>query len=120
MEGRVKALETGPYGRCVFRCDNDVVDHQTVSMRFNNGVNATFTMSAFTMKTRRNIVLFGTEGEITGEMENLTITVKDFSSRNVDDIKLAEPIGGHAGAIRTWSTTLSAWFAAVTARPEAR
>ncbi|GHV55961.1 oxidoreductase [Spirochaetia bacterium] len=97
MEGRVKALETGPYGRCVFHCDNDVVDHQTVSMRFNNGVNATFTMSAFTMKTHRNIVLFGTEGEITGDMEDRTIRVKDFSSRNVEDIKLAEPIGGHAG-----------------------
>jgi predicted dehydrogenase len=66
-------------------------------MRFNNGVNATFTMSAFTMETHRNIVLFGTEGEITGDMEDRTITVKDFSSRNVEDIRLAESIGGHSG-----------------------
>ncbi|MDR0998597.1 MAG: Gfo/Idh/MocA family oxidoreductase, partial [Treponema sp.] len=69
MEGRLKALETGPYGRCVFHCDNDVVDHQTVALRFANGVTANFTMSGFTMETHRTITLFGTGGEITGDME---------------------------------------------------
>jgi predicted dehydrogenase len=97
MEGRLKALETGPYGRCVFHCDNDVVDHETVSLRFANGVAATFTMSGFTMETHRGISLFGTTGEITGDLEENTITVKDFSSRNIDTIRLAEPIGGHSG-----------------------
>jgi predicted dehydrogenase len=97
MAGRIKALETGPYGRCVFHCDNDVVDHQTVAMRFANGVTANFIMSGFTMETHRSITLFGTGGEITGDMENNTIRVKEFSSRNVEHIEPAKPLGGHAG-----------------------
>jgi predicted dehydrogenase len=97
VTGRLKALETGPYGRCVFHCDNDVADHQTVAMKFANGVSANFTMSGFTMETHRNITLFGTGGEITGDMEDLHIKIKEFSSRNVEVIKLASPIGGHSG-----------------------
>jgi predicted dehydrogenase len=97
LEGRLRALETGPYGRCVFRCDNDVVDHQTVAIQFTNGVSANFTMSGFTMETHRNITLFGTGGEIRGDMEAEHISVKEFSSRNREDIKLAAPIGGHSG-----------------------
>jgi predicted dehydrogenase len=97
IAGRLKALETGPYGRCVFHCDNDVVDHQTVAMKFTNGVSANFTMSGFTMEIHRNITLFGTGGEITGDMEEARITIKDFSSRNAEVITLASPIGGHSG-----------------------
>jgi predicted dehydrogenase len=97
IEGRLKALREGPYGRCVFKCDNNVVDHQTVSARFENGVAATFTMSGFTMHTHRTITLFGTSGEITGDMEEDRITVKDFSSGNIETIKIAKPVGGHGG-----------------------
>jgi len=97
LAGRMKALEEGPYGRCVYQCDNDVVDHQCVSMRFANGVMANFTMSAFTMAIHRCITLFGTAGEITGDMEDKKIIVKDFISRNIETINIAETIGGHSG-----------------------
>ena len=97
LEGRIKALEKGPYGRCVFRCDNNVVDHQTVSIRFANNVTANFTMSGFTMETHRGITLFGTKGELTGDMENNEIIVKDFSSRNIETIAVAKSTSGHAG-----------------------
>jgi predicted dehydrogenase len=97
MAGRVAALETGPYGRCVFHCDNDVVDHETVSMKFKNGVSATFTMSGFTMETHRSVALFGTAGEIKGDMEAASITLSEFSSRNVETIALAAPVSGHSG-----------------------
>jgi predicted dehydrogenase len=97
IEGRMKALKEGPYGRCVFHCDNDVVDHQTVLLHFANGVEASFTMSGFTMETHRTITVFGTEAEISGDMEENRITVKDFSSRNYEEITVAEPAGGHSG-----------------------
>jgi predicted dehydrogenase len=98
IEGRIKALKEGPYGRCVFHCDNDVVDHQTVSMQFTNGISANFTMTGFTTDTHnRTLSLFGTNGEITGNLQENIITVKDFSSRNTDIIKIADPIGGHFG-----------------------
>ncbi|MDR1901880.1 MAG: Gfo/Idh/MocA family oxidoreductase [Treponema sp.] len=97
IEGRIKALENGPYGRCVFQCDNDVVDHQTVSMRFANGVTATFTMSGFTLAIRRVITLFGTGGEIEGDLEANRIILKDFSTRNIEEIEIAKPLGGHSG-----------------------
>jgi len=97
LEARRKALEEGPYGRCVFRCDNDVVDHQQVSMRFDNGVQAAFTMTGFTMDIHRSIDLFGTAAEITGDMEAGVITVREFSSRDTEVITLGPPVGGHGG-----------------------
>jgi hypothetical protein len=54
-------------------------------------------MSGFTMATHRTITLFGTAGEITGDMEDSHIIVKDFPSRNIETISIAEPSGGHAG-----------------------
>ncbi|MCL2879832.1 MAG: Gfo/Idh/MocA family oxidoreductase [Treponema sp.] len=100
--GRIKALEEGPYGRCVFRCDNNVVDHQTTAMIFDNGVSASFTMTGFTMDIKRTITLFGTGGEINGCMEDSEILVKDFSSGNIDTIKIAKPTGGHGGGDSTF------------------
>jgi predicted dehydrogenase len=95
-KGRLSALETGPYGRCVFRCDNDVVDHQTVSMRFTNGVTANFIMTGFSMNIHRSIALFGTAGEIWGDMEENTIRLDDFATKN-SEIITVDASGGHSG-----------------------
>ncbi len=55
---------TSPWGRCVYRCDNDVVDHQVLALQFANAVTATFTMTAF--DEGRHLELFGTEGWLRG------------------------------------------------------
>lgn len=71
-----KALKNGPYGRCVFSCDNDVVDHQVVNMLFEHQVTATFTMTAFTRAAQRKTRIFGTSGEI--QVDGSEIRVFDF------------------------------------------
>jgi len=95
-EARYQALLDGPYGRCVYHCDNDVVDHQVVSMAFANEVTGVFTMSAFTEETSRTLKLMGTLGEIRASMENNEIELRIFGSGRKEQITLTDP-GGHVG-----------------------
>lgn len=97
-EARYKAMLEGPFGRCVYHCDNDVVDHQVVSMEFENEVTAVFTMSAFTERTSRTLKLMGTQGEIRATMESNEIEVRRFGGSS-EKIVLADPQGhvGHGG-----------------------
>ncbi len=62
-----KALkETSPYGRCVYRCDNDVVENQTVLCKFDGDVNATLTMNCSSRGCFRRVHITGTKGELFG------------------------------------------------------
>ncbi|MEU4084203.1 Gfo/Idh/MocA family protein [Streptomyces aureus] len=94
------ALREGPYGRCVYACDNDVVDHQVVSMEFASGATATFTMTAFTEQADRRTRIFGTRGELRGDGESLS--VYDFLTRteeavDLDTVGAMDAAGGHGG-----------------------
>ena len=93
------ALETGPYGRCVYHCDNDVVDHQTVNLEFANNIHATFTMTAFTDTCRRTIHVTGTLGEIIGDMEAQTLRLRRFGQpEEVIDLRTGDgEFAGHGG-----------------------
>ncbi|WP_256760508.1 Gfo/Idh/MocA family protein [Cohnella sp. WQ 127256] len=95
-EARLKALKEGPYGRCVYHCDNDVVDHQVVNIEFEGGVTAAFTMSAFTKECSRTLKLMGTKGEIRGAMEKNEIELIRFDKAESEFIVL-DDLGGHAG-----------------------
>lgn len=87
-EQRVRrALETGPYGRCVYRCDNDVVDNQTVAMSFEDGVSASLTVSAFTERNTRTVHVMGSHGEIRGDLELGTLEIKDFSTDRSETVR---------------------------------
>lgn len=101
MEKRKKALEEGPYGKCVFHNDNDVVDHQVASMLFENGVTVAFTMCAFSNDCDRTVTFMGTKGEIRASMDHNTITVTEFGSGiktgNTEVITVVPGNAGHSG-----------------------
>ena len=73
-------LHVGIYGRCVYHCDNDVVDHQIVSMEMESEVTINFSMDVFTLKDNRETHICLTEGEIDGD--ETTLRVKRFCGRN--------------------------------------
>lgn len=78
VAGRRHALRTTDYGRCVYRMDNDVVDHQTSTLLFGNGVTASLVVSAFTAQNTRSLVLMGSHGQITADMASGRIEVAPF------------------------------------------
>ena len=97
-EPLLNALKTSPYGRCVYHCDNNVVDHQLVNLEFENGVTASLTMCAFTQKCERIINLMGTKGQMRGNMEDNRIEIEDFATGNKTLIDLKVPKGNHSGS----------------------
>ena len=93
-----KALREGPYGRCVYECDNDVVDSQIVNMEFEEDIIATLTMSAFAPIGRR-VRIMGSMGYLEGDEK--TIKVLDFRNDqwveyDVNDLA-GDMSGGHGG-----------------------
>jgi predicted dehydrogenase len=111
--GVLAALRDGPYGRCVYACDNDVVDHQVVAMAFGGGVTATFTMTGFTPHQDRRTQIFGTRGYLDGD--GTDVTVHDFVTGEVSvhDVPSDGPDagaghgGGDAGLLDAFTTAVS-------------
>ncbi|MBC8497213.1 MAG: Gfo/Idh/MocA family oxidoreductase [Chloroflexi bacterium] len=63
-ENLMDALRDGPYGRCVYHCDNDVVDHQVVSMKFARGASVTLTMHGHSHTEGRFTLIQGSRAEL--------------------------------------------------------
>jgi len=93
----LKALKTSPYGRCVYRADNDVVDHQVVSIEFENEVTVAFTMTGFTHENTRTIKLMGTEGEIRGHLDKNILEIWRFGTDSPEIIVPEQIDAGHGG-----------------------
>jgi len=66
-EVKLDILKTSPYGKCVYHCDNDIVDHQVVNIEFENGVTANLTMHGFSEREGRTLRIDGTKATIIGE-----------------------------------------------------
>lgn len=95
-----RGIKNTMYGRCVFFCDNDVVDHQLSTMSFENGVKATLTMTGFTAEIGRHIVFHGTYGEIVLNEELPYLELKKFGEepRRIDLTDTQEVCGfAHGG-----------------------
>ena len=104
-EQLIETIRNTDYGRCVFRMDNNVVDHQTVNLEFDGGVTASFCMCAFN-KGERRIRIMGTKGELSGKAQDSTLSFYDFATCKTREIQLSDAIrgdgidSGHGGGDR--------------------
>jgi predicted dehydrogenase len=109
IEDKIHSLKTdNPYGRCVWKCDNDVVDHQSVMIEFEDGSTATHNMVGGASKPMRSIHLVGTIGELQGVLHDSRFVLRhidprpghEYSEEVIDvDVKgdMDGAFGGHAG-----------------------
>ena len=101
-EENERVLRSTQYGKCVYKCDNDVVDHQVVNLEYENGTLVSFNMCAFN-EGGRYIRVMGTNGEVYGEMDRNTLDYYDFRTREHTTIRPWEKnltgsiIHGHGG-----------------------
>lgn len=94
-----EAIQNGPYGRCAFFCDNDVVDNQVVNLQMENGAALSLMMSAFTSIGGRTIEILGTLGDIRGDMHDNMIRFTEFGKEPqiIDLGRLKDDFNGHGG-----------------------
>lgn len=102
-----KNIAEGPYGRCVYRCDNDVPDHQVMSLQFADQITATFNMEAFTHYHGRRTRIMGSMGDMVGDEKDLLIT--DFRTGEQEKWNVHENTkltsghgGGDWGLVQDW------------------
>jgi predicted dehydrogenase len=103
-----EALANGPYGRCVYACDNEVVDHQVVQIEYEGGITADFTMTALSKGSNRITRIFGTKGQITGDgrhievFDFLTEETRTYDSDAGGYSAADGHAGGDAGIVKAW------------------
>ena len=104
-EKLIEALKTDPYGKCVFHCNNNVVDHQVVNLNMTDGTTMSFTMCGFTAETSRYAKFMGTRGEVIVDMQpdekESKIWIEHFDPERTKEIinvpELSEDFSGHGG-----------------------
>lgn len=106
------AIEKGPYGRCVFASDNNVVDHQQTIMEFENGVTASLCMTCFN-KGGRVYHLFCTEGEVILSEREGVIKVYTFNDKKEEVIQISDlstAADGHGGGDKAIVDAMHKYF----------
>ncbi|MDH7569302.1 MAG: Gfo/Idh/MocA family oxidoreductase, partial [Armatimonadota bacterium] len=93
-EGRLRALLQGPYGRCVYRCDNNVVDHQVINMEFEGGLTVAFTMHGHSHENVRTMRYCGTRATLRAHEGRHEIAVHDYLTGREDRIQPGHAVGG--------------------------
>ncbi len=95
-----EAIKTGPYGKCVFHCNNNVVDHQVVNIQYEDEITVTHTMCAFSYDCYRTLKVYGTLGDIEANSLTNQIIVHEFVNNKetiIDVTKLTQDLSGHMG-----------------------
>ena len=97
--GKLKALQEGWYGRCVYHCDNDVVDNQTVSMEFEDDTTVTLIMHGHSHKEGRTMRYDGTRATLRGRFESdiQSIEIHDHLTGECEEVPIPKATSGHGG-----------------------
>lgn len=101
-EDITEVLKNTQYGKCVFKCNNNVVDHQVVNLEFDGGAVVSFNMNAFNTGGR-TIRLMGTKGEVKACFGEPTLDYYNFETKEHTELKIADEavddsiVGGHGG-----------------------
>jgi len=90
-------LGSSRYGRCVFNCDNNFVDHQSTIIEFDDGITATFSLSAFTAKVNRTLKITFEKGEVRAAEKPYEIEASNFLTGETEKYELNIAEGGHGG-----------------------
>lgn len=95
----IAALKEKDYGRCVYRMNNDVVDHQVLTLQLEDDITVAFTMTAFSDRGGRCMRVMGTKAEIFADMEKDIIQLMPFGGamEEYDIRKIATDLSGHGG-----------------------
>lgn len=96
-ENILRELKTGQYGRCVFHCDNDVVDNQVAIFKFEDNITASFSMQGMTCLPGRKTRIFATKGEIYGDRSSITVTNFLTGEQEYWDESMVKIDSGHQG-----------------------
>ena len=103
-EQRLELMRTGPFGRCVWKTDMDVVDHQSVAIDFEDGSTATLNMVGGAAEASRTLHLIGTKGEIRGNLEDGQFVIRRIApgpgqefTEELVDLKDCDIYDGHGG-----------------------
>jgi hypothetical protein len=98
-EGKLRALREGPYGRCVYRCGNDVPDHQEVLLSFPSGATAALSVHGLAEFEGRELRLFGTRGVLRGvfRLHEEELTLTDHRRLATERLHRGAAAAGHGG-----------------------
>ncbi len=101
---RLLAAPENPYGRCVYKCGLQIVDHQSVLIGYRSGASATFCVNGGASAPARSLHITGTKGELHGVFEEERFTVSLVSPQSPGgritrtvDVSAAQHGNAHGG-----------------------